>query len=74
MPEKPAGIWRKASEFRTMSRFIPTILSPDRNKIPYDPCALERSPYNSPPDIAPQSKMSELSGLYAGFQVPCHAK
>ncbi|PAW34792.1 hypothetical protein CIL06_03320 [Pantoea vagans] len=49
--EKPAGIWRNALNFRATSHFIPRIRQADRNKIPYDPCALERSPYNPSPDI-----------------------
>ncbi|HAH12354.1 hypothetical protein BZ160_17385 [Pantoea vagans] len=68
MREKPAGIWRNPLKFRATSHFIPRIRQADRNKIPCDPCALVRSPYNSPPDIEPSGAKSGLCGLYAGFQ------
>ncbi|KAA5926958.1 hypothetical protein F3I58_17985 [Pantoea sp. VH_4] len=63
MREKPAGIWCNPLNFRATSHFIPRIRQADRNKIPCDPCALMRTPYNSPPDIVPSGAKSGLSGL-----------
>ncbi|HCW99034.1 MAG TPA: hypothetical protein DHT39_09710 [Pantoea sp.] len=60
--------------FQAASRFCSNDPRPDRKKIPLDPCALKRRPYNSSPGVVALCPMPGLSGLYPGFQVPRPAK
>ncbi len=72
--KKMRGSKGKRVIFQATSRFACEQSTGDRNKIPNDPCALKRRPYNSSPGVVALCPMPGLSGLYPGFQVPRPAK